>query len=137
MGAFGEITVAPNKKGEVEILVGTIKVKAKMKDLLLAEAPAKSGNEITVKVSRQVSPMASSELNVVGKRREEALDAVATFIDAAVMNNLTEVRIVHGKGLKILSSAVQDFLRKDKRVESYRFGGFGEGENGVTIVTLK
>ena len=136
MGTFGEIIVEPNKKGEVVVQVGALKVKAKLKDLLPAGGGRAPDAPTVVKVSKKVSPT-TNELNVVGMRREEALDAVATFIDAAVMNGLSEVRIVHGKGLKILSSAIHDFLRKDRRVDSYRFGTFGEGENGVTIVTLK
>lgn len=137
MGAFGEITVAPNKKGEVEVAVGSIKVRAKLKDLIAAGENAGAKENVSVKVSRKVSPMNSNEINVVGMRREEALDAVTTFLDNAVMNSAAEIRIVHGKGMKILSTAIHELLRKDKRVESFRFGGFSEGENGVTIVTLK
>ena len=137
MGSFGEITEAPNRRGEVEVKVGALKVKAKLKDLVKADQNKVAGDNVKVTVSRQVSPMNTNELNIVGKRRDEALDLVDAFIDSAVLNGLSEVRIVHGKGMKILSSSVRDFLRKDSRVDSYRYGTFGEGENGVTIVTLK
>ena len=55
----------------------------------------------------------------------------------SLLNNLEEVKIIHGKGLKILSTAIHDALRRNKRVESYRFGKYGEGERGVTFVKLK
>ena len=54
-----------------------------------------------------------------------------------IVSNLEEVKIIHGKGLKILSTAIHDALRRNKRVESYRFGKYGEGERGVTFVKLK
>ena len=136
MGAYGEISLPPNKRGEVEVTVGAARVKAKIKDLILAEQK-ENKKEGEVKVARRVTSLASNEINVIGKRREEAVDEVERFLDNAVLSNLSEVRIVHGKGLKILSSAIHDLLRKDGRVDSYRFGSFGEGENGVTIVTLK
>ena len=137
IGSYGVITVAPNKREEVEVSVGSLKVKVKLKDLILAESSMQKVEKSAVKVSRNVAPMGRTELNVVGMRREEALDAVARFIDSAVMNSVEEVRIIHGKGLKILSSAIHDYLRKDKRVAEYRFGTYTEGENGATIVKLK
>lgn len=145
MGTFGSISKLPNKKGEVEVSVGSIKVNAKLKDLLLAtqsEPNKKPKNNKAqpfndVRVSRTVSAFSSNEINVIGKRREEALDMVDAFIDNAVLNNASEIRIVHGKGLKILSSSIHEFLRRDPRVLEFRFGTYSEGENGVTIVKLK
>ena len=61
----------------------------------------------------------------------------ASFLDAAVVSNLQEVRIVHGYGTGKLRAAVQEMLRRHPRVESFRPGKYGEGEGGVTIVTLK
>ena len=59
------------------------------------------------------------------------------FLDAAVVANLPEVRIVHGYGTGKLRAAVHDMLRRHPRVESFRLGKYGEGEGGVTVVTLK
>ena len=59
------------------------------------------------------------------------------FIDAAVMAKLEEVRIIHGKGTGALREAVQAELRRNKAVKSFRLGRFGEGESGVTVVTMK
>ena len=67
----------------------------------------------------------------------EALPEVEAFLDSAVLANLPEVRIVHGMGTGKLRAAVHDFLRKNKRVASFRLGKYGEGESGVTVVTLK
>jgi DNA mismatch repair protein MutS2 len=69
--------------------------------------------------------------------REEALEALDRHVDRAVMSGLSRVSIVHGKGMGILKSAVEDALRADSRVESFREGVPEEGGWGVTIVKLK
>ena len=58
-------------------------------------------------------------------------------MDQAIVNNLTEIKIIHGVGEGVLLKTVRDYLKKDSNVKEYRRGRYGEGENGVTIVTLK
>ena len=62
---------------------------------------------------------------------------VDKFLDDAVMASLPAVRVIHGKGTGALRKALWDYFRKDKRIDSYRLGTFGEGDAGVTVVTLK
>ena len=59
------------------------------------------------------------------------------FLYVAVVSNLAEVRIVHGMGTGKLRAAIADLLKKNARVAEFRLGRYGEGESGVTIVTLK
>ena len=54
-----------------------------------------------------------------------------------MLNNISEVRIIHGKGTGALRAAVQEELRHHPNVAEYRLGVYGEGENGVTIAKLK
>ncbi len=124
------------KKGECEIFMGTVRIKAKLSDLFFV-SKAKQTQKTTVAVKREsfISPLI--EINVIGLTVLEAIPEIESFIDQAIVNNLEEVKIIHGKGLKILSTAIHDFLRRNKRVESYRFGKYGEGERGVTFVKLK
>ena len=63
--------------------------------------------------------------------------AMETFLSSAVMGHLETVTIIHGKGTGALRKAVHDILRRNKNVKSFRLGVYGEGENGVTVVTLK
>ncbi len=124
------------EKGEVEVLVGDIKFVAKLKDLFNAENPKNKNN--SVKVTRPSSKIeATTEINVLGLDSFEALEEVKTFISASIMNGLEEIKIIHGVGEGILLKTIRDYLKKDKRIKEFRRGKYGEGENGVTIITLK
>ena len=68
---------------------------------------------------------------------DDAWFAVDKYLDEAVLANLSQVTIIHGKGTGALRTALTGFLRKDKRVKTMRAGMFGEGDSGVTVVTLK
>ena len=78
-----------------------------------------------------------SELMLIGKRAVEAESELDKYIDDCHLAGLKTVRIVHGKGTGALRKAIHNYLRKQKWVKSYRLGDFGEGDAGVTIVTLK
>ena len=68
---------------------------------------------------------------------EEALDNVDKYLDDCMMAGLSEVSIVHGKGTGVLRNEIGQHLRRHPHVAEFRLGRYGEGETGVTIVTLK
>lgn len=78
-----------------------------------------------------------NEINLIGQNVDEALMNLSYFLDKAQLNNVEEVRIIHGIGLQKLSKAIHNYLKTQKNVESFRFGKYGEGQNGVTIVKFK
>lgn len=78
-----------------------------------------------------------SEINVIGLNVEEAIFVVDKFLDDCSLARLQSVRIVHGKGTGKLRNGIQQFLKTNPHVKSYRLGTFGEGEMGVTVVELK
>ena len=78
-----------------------------------------------------------TECDVRGMNLEEALLSVDMFLDGAVLNKLRIVNIIHGKGTGILRSGIQSHLKKHPAVAEFRLGRYGEGEDGVTVVTLK
>lgn len=80
---------------------------------------------------------ASRELDIRGMETVEAESVVEGFLSAAVMGKLETVVIIHGKGTGALRKAVHALLKKNKLVKSFRLGVYGEGESGVTVVTLK
>ena len=79
----------------------------------------------------------TTELDLRGYDAVESLVVLDRFIDGCVLNNLNVIRIIHGKGTGVLKAAVTNHLKKHPNVLSRRFGVYGEGEDGVTIVTLK
>ena len=128
------------KKKEAEVAVGSIRMNVKADDLYeIKESRQKKAARTSVSFSRDVSSAKTlnTEINVIGQTVEEALLNVDKFLDGCVIGNVEECRIVHGKGMFILGRAIQDRLKKDPRIKEYRYGAYGEGEKGVTIVKLK
>ncbi len=138
MGTYGVVVSINEKKGECFVSIGSMRMSAKLKDLYINENQTRKREEKPA-VKVYVEPVSSfkPELNVIGKRREEAMDEVVKFLDQAVLCSAQELRIVHGKGQKILRQAVHEILRRTSYVDKFRLGKYGEGEDGVTIVTLK
>lgn len=140
MKANGEVVVINKKKRIAEVGVGAVRVSVKFDDLYLPHKEKKKKGEsssVSVRIDRANFNAATNQINVIGKNTDEALADVENFLDQAVVNNLNEVKIIHGVGMKILSTAIHDMLKKDPRVAEFRFGKYGEGEHGVTFVTLK
>lgn len=132
----GTINGIKEKKGEVEVLFGNIKSTVKLSDCFNAKKQAIQSEK--PKVSRSVersSPKA--EINIIGKTVAEGVEEVEKFIDQAVVSNIPEIRIIHGMGTGKLKKGVWDYLKTNKNVSEYRLGRYGEGESGVTVVTLK
>jgi len=112
-------------------------------------APAADENEIAPRRTRSEDPNAGSgarpfsmaaspgiELDLRGKRADEALDALDRYLDAAFLAGLPFVRIIHGKGTGKLRESVRDALRNHHAVKSFEGGGEKEGGEGVTVARL-
>lgn len=126
----------PDKHGEVTLASGSMIFKAKLKDLRLTKpAPAKKTTvqAKTGNMSRTV-PMSC---DVRGMNLDEAEDVVERYLDEAVLAGLNEVTVIHGKGTGVLRAGLRQSLKRNKHVKSSRPGMYGEGEDGVTVVTLK
>ena len=137
--ANGIINSLPNKSNEVFVTIGNIKTKLKLSELIKIKETVLHKGKLVSKVTHNVSKSSniSNEINVIGYNLDDAIWAVDKYLDNASLSTLTHVRIVHGKGTGILRKGIQNFLKTNKHVKSYRNGTFGEGEMGVTIVELK
>ena len=125
-----------SKKREAEVQCGSMKLHCKLSDLqLIGETQNKSEKVKLVKNIPLSQPVL--EINVLGMTVEEALYEVDNFIDRAVMDNLEEIKVIHGVGTGKLKAAISKRLARHKNVESFRLGKYGEGETGVTIIRLK
>ena len=76
------------------------------------------------------------ELRIRRLTVDEALSRLDQYLNDAFMAGLPFVRIVHGKGMGTLRHAIHEVLAKHPLVKSFRLGGYGEGDYGVTIVDL-
>ena len=135
----GTVLALPDKSGEVQLQVGLMKMKQPLSALRAAGADSapkkkeKTGKK-TVSMAARSVPL---EIDVRGQLPEEALDNVDKYLDDCMMAGLSEVSIVHGKGTGVLRNEIGQHLRKHPHVAEFRLGRYGEGETGVTIVTLK
>ena len=135
-----EILQPPNKKGEVRVKSGNITTFVKAEDL--GEIPPKKDKDKPKKtVKPSVTPTAPSglipEIMVIGQTVAEAIETIEPYIISANSSPDKILRIVHGKGTMALARGVQAYLKSMPLVKSFRFGRYGEGDNGVTIVTVK
>ena len=126
-------------KGGCVVRVGALQVRAKAGDLYTMPAKKAPKPREKVQVTRDLKERTGTNLecNVIGMTVGEALHEAEAFLDAAVLSNFEQVRIVHGVGTGKLRSAIHAALKRDPRVASFRLGKYGEGEGGVTVVTLK
>ena len=79
----------------------------------------------------------NSELNLIGKTTDEAVDLTDKFLDEAFLNGLTEVRIIHGHGTGALRKAIGEFLSRHPHVARFGYASPGKGGSGATQVELK
>ncbi len=131
----------PDKSGKVAVQAGIIKTKADVSDLRLIEEESGvvSGGKKTnaggyrTTVSRDFR----DEIDLRGMTGDEAWSAVDKYLDEAAIAGFHNLRLIHGKGTGALKKALWEYLRTDKRIKSFRIGGYGEGDGGVTVVETK
>ncbi len=158
MGMEGVVCAVPDKNGKVSVRCGILNSQVPLSDLSLVDeghsaggrrgAAGTKGSSVKrafsdpnagsggtrMDLSRSMS--ISPEINLLGMTTDEALLVLDKYLDEARLSHLDSVRVVHGKGTGALRNAVQNYLRKQKWIKSYRAGDFGEGDAGVTIVKL-
>lgn len=137
---IGEGEVLEFKNNNVFVKSGLLKTRVKLSDVMILDKPKKKPVKTQHNVYRTSSRAdadVKTEIDMRGETVDEALSELGLFIDRCVLNNIEEIRIIHGKGTGALRSAVTDYLKTHPNVSEYRLGRYGEGENGVTIAKLK
>ena len=133
--------ISVGKDGTLQLKAGVLKMKAKAEEVRLIEDDERAARKPKTPVrsggTRTLRAAASRELDIRGMETLEAESVVEGFLSAAVMGKLETVTIIHGKGTGALRKAVHDILRRSKAVKSFRLGVYGEGESGVTVVTMR
>lgn len=143
IGKNASVTALKDKKGNVEIATGMLKMRVKEDSLRLVEKPkqkeTKKRQVSTTRVNGESkSTMAiNNRCDLRGLMVDEAIIVLDRFLDDLLRSGLTECTIIHGKGTGALRAGVTQYLKGDPRIRTFRLGTFGEGENGVTIAEIK
>ena len=138
MGDIKATVTAVSADRTLSLRAGIMNVTAKEQDVYLLENEKPEAEKFAAAHAASLrSVAAESEIDLRGMDSMEAVAATERFLDNAVMAKLEKVTIIHGKGTGVLRAAVQQSLRRNKAVKSFRLGRYGEGESGVTVVELK
>ena len=117
---------------------GRFETKTDIKNIRLLDEDKKQKQKGGGKASYDYSiSNVKPEIDVRGNVGDDAWYMVDKWLDEIMMTSYETVTVIHGKGTGALRSALWQFFRNDKRIKSYRFGKYGEGETGVTIIEIK
>ena len=158
LGSQGVVTALSGEEAEVQ--VGVLRVRTRLAELELAvnanqrmESIEKSRTGDTAKSGKKARQEASKsehaspetnilpvspgiELDLRGRRADDALDALDRYLDSAFIAGLPFVRIIHGKGTGRLREVIRQSLSENSHIKSFESGGEKEGGDGVTIARL-
>jgi len=133
----GHVLSKANHDGEVYVQAGIMKIQVPLSDLRLLEEPEAAGGQTKLgQVRLEKIRSVSVELDLRGKRVDEAVDETAKYLDDAMIAGLKEVRIIHGKGTGVLREVITDLLKTHPAVIQYHLGALNEGGSGVTVASL-
>jgi len=161
--SFGSVGIVDRiKNGEAELRVGSLHMREKLSNLELIDGAGTERHEVsTSRLSGRVkgsledlrkqaastelhlhskisdSRFQQNELNLIGKTTDEAVELTDKFLDAAFLNGLSEVRIIHGHGTGALRKALTEFLREHPHVAKFASAPQDKGGSGAMQVELK
>lgn len=138
-GQYGELL---NRRGnhKWEVQIGILKMEIDERDLEkvakkdLPKEKATRPQKLAVRTTQ--TRRTSARLDLRGHRYEEAMGELSNFIDHALLNNLSSVTIIHGKGTGALRKGTQQYLQSNPRVKSFSYASPNNGGDGATIVNL-
>ena len=118
-----------NKDGTLQLQAGILKISARQSEVRVVEGETQSQKEarkIIQRAERTLRTAAPREVDLRGMMTDEAVAALESFLDTAMLGKLETVTIIHGT-----------YLKRSRYVKAFRPGRYGEGEDGVTVVELK
>ena len=130
----GNIVSLPERGGEAEISIGKVKIQVDPSRLSLVDQQPETSQ---AQVHIDIGPMlGTTELDLRGQRAEEALINLEEFLDKAVRDGLSSIRIIHGRGTGALRHAVREHMRRHPLVRSFEAEAREYGGDGATKVQL-
>ena len=127
----------PDEKGNIKVQMGILKMDSNIKNVTKIKSNNKT-KENTNRIYKAKKAMhISPTLDLRGQRYDEALRNFDKYLDDAMLSGLDQAKIIHGKGTGALRNGINDYLKNNKMIDSYRPGNEKEGGYGVTIVKFK
>ena len=137
LGVEAVVLELPDSKGMVYVQAGALKTKVKQSDLELIKKKRTEYESVATVKTNRATRRVKSELDIRGMTAFEAESLIEDYLSDCITSGLSTANIIHGKGTGALRAAVHLQLKNHPLVAEFRLGLYGEGENGVTIVTLK
>ncbi len=138
MNQTGEVLKSPDSDGNVYIQLGIMKVYIPLSDLRVSATVAQQeAKAVRNKNSALKSASIKTEVDIRGCTVDEAVLILDKYLDDAAIAHLKTFSVIHGKGTGALRAGIHSYLKLQKSVKSFRLGAYGEGDAGVTVVTLK
>ena len=125
------------KNGDWMVQLGMMKVNIKEEDLEYLRQSVKKKDSGKGKMIHKRNTNVGIQLDLRGERYEDAMLRLDKYMDEVLLAGYQTVTIIHGHGTGALRQGVHKYLKKNKHVASFRFGGAGEGGTGATVVELK
>ena len=142
----GTVQTLPNAKGDLYVQMGMMRSLVNIRDLEITKTAKevkrenqRNENRGRARTAMNKSATIKPEINVMGMTVDEAIAELDKYINDACLANLAQITVVHGKGTGALRKGLHNYfktLKKQKRISGYRDGEYGEGDLGVTVVTL-
>lgn len=133
----GEALGSVGEDGRVEVQFGSLRMKVSVDRIDRIE---RGGSEVEAAESSRPAiergPAVPVDLDLRGRRADEAVESVDGYLDAAYRGGMPFIRIIHGKGTGALRAAVRELLRGHPLVKSYQSAPANEGGDGVTVAVL-
>ncbi len=142
-GNIATVIELPNKDMKVLCKAGILKITAHISEIEVigGNDNSQNNNKNNHNHKKPVRELRNSkitrELDIRGFDTLDGIHEVDTFIAGVMISNVEEAYIIHGKGTGALKNAVREHLRRHKHIKSFRPGVYGEGEDGVTVITTK
>lgn len=137
VGREAKVLKPPDARGEVLVQAGAMRMSVKLADLRSVQKKPERPKPAAVRRTLAEPERSFLSLDLRGRMVDEATVEIDRFIDDAELAGVKEITLIHGKGSGALRAGVQAYLRTHPQVKSFRIGAYGEGDAGVTVVTLR
>ncbi|MCU7198289.1 endonuclease MutS2 [Turicibacter sanguinis] len=132
----GEL-IEQTKNGEWMVQLGMMKVNIKPEDLQYLRKSVQKKETKKGQMVHKRNSHVGIQLDLRGERYEDAMLMLDKYFDDVLLAGYQTITIIHGHGTGALRQGVHKYLKQNKHVASFRFGGAGEGGTGATVVELK